>query len=298
MPVSTANPRAPHERAVRRVWYPLFTAGMLGAVLVWSGGLVYAPLRWGLVGLVSVLVVVWWLGRRTGVLGPVGAGRAARLVRAGGSALVAAIGTTFVVSIASHGDPAEQTRFGVPIFTVLLTCYLVGFLAVTSARSMATGRVLATGAGAGVAAAGLWLVAVVVAAPIPADVGMAVFLTTAAMAAAVWANAGERGSNVGALLAALSAGTVAMPLVFVLVVLLSSYGPPRLVPDLVPAALSPADDLANSRIEVQDPYVALLFVAGLLAVALSAASIATRSRPSAPPSSGRSAELGSAGATT
>jgi hypothetical protein len=103
-----------------------------------------------------------------------------------------------------------------------------------------------------------------------------VFLTTVAMAAAVWANAGVRGSNERGLLAALCAGTVTMLLVFVLVVLLSSYGPPRLIPDLVPAALSPADDLANSRIEIQDPYVALLFLAGLLAVALCIASIATR----------------------
>ena len=63
-------------------------------------------------------------------------------------------------------------------------------------------------------------------------------------------------------------------LVFAEVVLLSSYGPAWLIPDLVPMALSPADDLANSRIEIQDPYVAMLFLACLSALVLTVASIA------------------------
>jgi len=66
----------------------------------------------------------------------------------------------------------------------------------------------------------------------------------------------------------------------VAVVLLAGYGPDRLIPDLVPAALSPADDLANSRIEIEDPYVGLLAVAFLLAVTLSVTSLVTR-RPAA-----------------
>jgi hypothetical protein len=61
------------------------------------------------------------------------------------------------------------------------------------------------------------------------------------------------------------------------VLLLSSYGPAWLIPDLVPAALSPADDLANSRVEIQDPYVAMLFLAALV---LTIASITGR-RPAA-----------------
>jgi hypothetical protein len=73
--------------------------------------------------------------------------------------------------------------------------------------------------------------------------------------------------------------------------LLSSYGPARLIPDLVPAALTPADDLANSRIEIQDPYVALLFLSCLLAFALSAACVVTR-RPTPSSAGGPAAREG------
>lgn len=57
---------------------------------------------------------------------------------------------------------------------------------------------------------------------------------------------------------------------------LSSYGPSGLIPDLARAALTPADDLAQSRDEVVDPYVALMFLGCLLAGVLSVVSIATR----------------------
>jgi len=74
----------------------------------------------------------------------------------------------------------------------------------------------------------------------------------------------------------MSVSLLAPLLVFVDVLLLSSYGPAWLIPDLVPAALSPADDLANSRVEIQDPYVAMLLLACLCAVVLTIASIAGR----------------------
>jgi hypothetical protein len=96
------------------------------------------------------------------------------------------------------------------------------------------------------------------------------------MIVAVAANARRGGDPARGLLAALHAGIVGALLIVVLVVVLSSYGPAGLIPDLVPAALTPADDLANSRIEIQDPYVALLFLSGLLAVALSAVSVMIR----------------------
>jgi hypothetical protein len=50
------------------------------------------------------------------------------------------------------------------------------------------------------------------------------------------------------------------------------------IPRLVPTALSPADDLANSRHEIQDPYVALLVLAALTAILLSIASLAATRR--------------------
>ena len=63
---------------------------------------------------------------------------------------------------------------------------------------------------------------------------------------------------------------------------LSGAGPAWLIPDLVPMAISPADDVANSRIEINDPYVALLFPAGLTALPLTVVSIATRRRSPVP----------------
>jgi len=48
------------------------------------------------------------------------------------------------------------------------------------------------------------------------------------------------------------------------------------IPDLVPAALTPARRIAESRIEVEDPYVAVLVLGGLLAALLSVVAVGTR----------------------
>lgn len=40
------------------------------------------------------------------------------------------------------GKPDEQARYAVPVFTVMLSVYLLGFLTVTARRSAATVRVL------------------------------------------------------------------------------------------------------------------------------------------------------------
>ena len=76
--------------------------------------------------------------------------------------------------------------------------------------------------------------------------------------------------------AALCAGTVAVLLIVLLVAVLSEAAPASFIPDLARAALSRADDLAQSRIEVNDPYVGLLFLGSFAGVALMIASVATR----------------------
>jgi hypothetical protein len=263
---------------LRRVGYPLLMIGALVAVLVQTRGIGYAPLRWGVVAVVANLVAVAWWGRRAGPLGPVRSSRAAQLVRAGGYLLVGGLTVAFAGSAGTHGPAVEQARSGVPVFAVLLTSYLVGLLALTARRCAATGRVLVSGVGAGVAAAGLWLAAVLVAPPIPVDVTAALVLVAVAMAVAGVVNAGRRGGSAPAVLAALAAGTLALLLIFVAVGLLSSFGPATVIPRLVPTALSPADDLANSRHEIQDPYVALLVLAALTAILLSIASLAATRR--------------------
>ena len=73
---------------VRAIGYPLLGVAILAAVLRWSGGIAYAPLRWAVVATIALMLAVAWLGRLPGVLGPVGAGRTARAVRASGCLLV------------------------------------------------------------------------------------------------------------------------------------------------------------------------------------------------------------------
>jgi hypothetical protein len=277
---------------LRGAGYPVLTAGVVVAILWWTSTIAYAPLHWGLVGGVLVLVAVSWLGRRSGPFGPAGDSWAARLVRLAGHLLVGALAAAAVVSAPSHGDPGEQARNGVPIFTVLLSTYLLGFLAVTARRSAANPRVLIAAAASGGGAAVLWAAAALSFPPIPASVGVALVVTAAAAVVAASASAGHGGRSEHRLLAALCAATFAALLIVMLVVGLSSYGPPSLIPDLAPAALTPADDLAQSRDEVVDPYVALLLLGCLLAGALSVASVATRRQaPEAAPDPGVAAML-------
>jgi len=134
---------------------------------------------------------------------------------------------------------------------------------------------LATGAGCGAAAALVWAATVVALRPIPADASSAVLVTLLAMVGAVAVN---RDRGVGTLRASLCAGAVAALLIVVAVAALSTFGPPSLIPDLAPAALTPADDLAQSRHEIQDPYVAVLALGVLIASALAVAVAATRPR--------------------
>ncbi|MBB5874465.1 hypothetical protein F4553_007899 [Allocatelliglobosispora scoriae] len=270
---------ATQPATLRHAGYSLLMLAALATVAVWSTRIAYAPLHWGMVALVTLLVAVSWLGRRPGLLGPVRDDGPARLVRAGGYLLVGAMTAGFVASAATKGNAVEQAAYGVPIFAVALTSYLLGFLALTAHRTAATARVLVTGAGAGTAAAALWTVLAFAVPPIPTEVGLALVLTLIATALAAGGNAGHRGSPAHALLAGLSAGMVSALLIFVSVVVLSSYGPDSLIPNLVPAAITPADNLANSRIEIQDPYVAMLFVSSLLAIVLTAAGLATRRSP-------------------
>jgi hypothetical protein len=261
---------------LRAIGYPVLGVVLLTGVLRWSGGIAYPPLRWGVVACVALLLGVAWLGRLPGVLGPVGAGWAARAIRAGGCLLVGGMTAAFASAVGTHGQPQEQARAGVPIFAVLLSSYLVGFLALTAHRTGATGRALASGVGAAVATAGVWLVLQVAFPPLPTNIGGSLLALALGVAAVVLVGAKLGSSSRDTLLAALCVSLLTPLLVFVDVALLSSYGPAWLIPDLVPMALSPADDLANSRIEIQDPYVAMLFLACVAALVLTVASIAGR----------------------
>jgi hypothetical protein len=265
--------------AYRRVGYCLLVAGVLVAAASRAAALAYLPLRLGLVALVGVLVVVSWLGRRRGPLGPVGRSWPARGVRVAGYVLVVALTLGLLPNLGKDPDQASDAARIAPVFTVVLATFLVGFLALTTDRSAADARVLAAGAGSGVAATAVWAVAAVVFRPIPTSIAATVFLVAAGMVAAALAGGGRSGSHGGhgrGLLAALSAGVIGALLIFQLVLVLSTFGPPSLIPDLAAPALTAADDLAQSRDEIQDPYVAVAFGGFLLAALLSIAAFATR----------------------
>jgi hypothetical protein len=265
---------ATQPAALRAVGYPLLTVVVLAAATAVTSEVGYAPLRWGLVGLVLTLVVAAWLGQVAGALRP--SGRAGRWVRAGGYALIGALALGVLTAMAHKGNAVEAAHVGVPVFTVLLTGYLLGFQALTAGRTAATGRALAIGAGTGAAAAGLFAVAALVFAPMPADVTPAVGLVVIAMLGGAYATGRERVKQ--AVFAALCAGTIAALSVFVLVAALSTFGPARLVPDLAPAALSAVDGLAQSRVEIQDPYLWVLLLGWCIAVAQCVTVLAARRR--------------------
>ncbi len=263
---------------LRAVGYLVLAAGVLAGVVGLTRTIAYAPLRGGLIALVSILVAMSWLGRRRAVFGPVGTGRASRLAAAGAYVLVGAMALTIVLDMRGPGlaNPDDKATNGVPIYTVLLTLYLVGFLAATAHRCAATGRVLATGVASGLGATACWLALVLAMGSIPADLGPALGFIGVAMGVAGFVNSGRRGSAALGQLAGLFAGALAALLIVIVVWGLAGYGPASLIPDLAPAALSPAADLAQSRVEINDPYVGLLALGCLAAAALTAVSVATR----------------------
>jgi hypothetical protein len=116
--------------------------------------------------------------------------------------------------------------------------------------------------------------------PIPADPAPAVLLIALGMLlATATATTGRRDPDVCRLIAGFLAGTVAAMLIVTLVVVLSSFGPPSLIPDLAPAALTPAADLAQSRIELVDPYLWVLLLGAVLATLQSATALGFRRKP-------------------
>lgn len=258
---------------LRRVGYPLVSAGVVVVVVAWTGRVGYPPLRWSMITAAVALVGLAWWGRHAGPLGPVGSAASVRAGRACGFVVVGAVSAWLSQQL--YG----KTENPGPLLTVLLATYLIGVLALTAQRSATTGRVLLASAGASLAATALWSGLVAAFTPIPADIGLALLATMAGMGLAAWLGAGRRDGTGARVLAALAAGMITPLLVLADVVVLSSYGPARLIPDLVPAALTPADRLSNSRIELVDPYVAMLLVAAVLAVALTVGSLATRRPP-------------------
>ncbi len=124
-------------------------------------------------------------------------------------------------------------------------------------------RSVAVGAGAGVAAAGIWGATVALAPPVPGNAVAATSLVLLAMGAAGWLRRGRSG-----VVATLTAGWVGSWLIFLAVDVMMPMVPDRWVPAIVTVAMNPAANVRESRIEAVDPYVLPLFLGALMVLAL------------------------------
>jgi hypothetical protein len=74
--------------AMGRLGSGALVAAALAAVIVATDPVAYYPLRSGMIGVVGALLTLSWLGRRSGLIGPMATGRPTRIVRACGYLLV------------------------------------------------------------------------------------------------------------------------------------------------------------------------------------------------------------------
>jgi hypothetical protein len=249
--------------------------GTLGTVLAWIATVDYPPIAAVLYVAATVLAAVCWGARRTGMLGPTGSGASAWLLRVCGYLVAGGIMAAGLSHLTPATLEAADDSVEVLVFSVIAAGFVLAVAAVCSRRSAATARVLATGVGSGLAGTLVWLVAVMVMPPIPPTVGWALAMTGIAAVTAVAANSGRAGTTAGCLLAGLLATATTMVSLFVVVVLLARLGPDSVIPSIMPHAL-PGHRISESRVEIVDPYMLILVLAGLAATALSVAGVITR----------------------
>lgn len=257
--------------------YTVIAEAAVVGVVVWSRDFTYAPLRWGVVAIVLVLVGLATLGRVRGPLGPVAGSRSARLARGFGYLVVAGATIGFLAFLrAMEGNDVDLAHYGAPIGGAMLILYLAGFVAATSDRAIATGRTLRWGMAGGIGAVLLWPLSVLALGQIPDSTGLAVVMVVAGVIVAVWGTAQQTAQ---AWVAALFAGTTGSLLTVAELIAMANYAPARMIPDLAPAALTAADDLELSRSELVDAYLYLIVIGALIALALGLASRMRRPRP-------------------
>jgi hypothetical protein len=152
-------------------------------------------------------------------------------MQAGGYVLVGVLTIGLLVNLRKDPEHAFGGARIAPLFTVVLATILAGFLALTAERSVADVRVLAAGAGSGLAATALWVFTVVAFPPIPANVASRLIAIGAGMGVPRLPTAAAR-SNRRSPVAALSTGVIGAPLIVPLVAVLATHGPPSLIPRL------------------------------------------------------------------
>ncbi|WP_239338947.1 hypothetical protein [Frankia sp. CiP3] len=259
----------------RAVWHPVATTAAVCLVVI--SEIASAHVIGQIIPGVLVLALLAWLGGRPGFFGPVRAERAARVVRAGGYALV---GSCLLV-LAVQGGASGLLRPGpkaLPIVMLALTLYAGTFLAVTARAACFGSAGLAAGAGAGLVA-GLAAFAVMpferdgppLAAALPWHGSWLVPLVFGAPAAAALRATGRTRRAEQGVMAALCAGIFAALLVALLGLSAITFFPDR-IPGIVGGVIYPgasaAERHADNVTEALDPYLGLLVFGALLAAVL------------------------------
>jgi hypothetical protein len=273
--------------AVPTVAAPVLSIAALVAAVILTEPASYANLRLGLIASTAVLVAVAWLGRHP-VLAV--ANRPAGAVRAAGVAAVAVFAVASGVSMVHAGNPAEKLSTGVPIVMAVGAVYLLGVIVATTPHPGAPARVVVGGLLAGVGAGVLWTIGVLALPPVPATSGAAVIamLVGVVVAGGVIARRGETRGTAALLAAAFAAQTIVLAVAFI-----AQWAPARFIPgsadpnpvgptgrllQVYPGPLTAASWVDQARAEVNDPYVAILGIGALCALALTVGVVAARRR--------------------
>jgi hypothetical protein len=252
-------------------------------VLMLGGEIALARAIGVAIPLALALALLAWLGRRPGAFGPVRPERAARLVRAGGYALVAASFAALLVAEGSSRllDPVgliqpDSPRWGT-LFALILTLLAATFLTVTAPGSGFGADGLAAGACSGLIAGAAGFVVLPferigdpLAAGLPGAGWLALVVFAAPCSAALVTAARTRRTD-QAVMAALCGAAVAALLVALLgltaIVLFPGSVPNIVGPVMAPGASAASRRFANAT-EASDPYFGLLTVGGMLVAML------------------------------
>jgi hypothetical protein len=252
---------------VVKVGRPSLVAVAVAGTVVMTGAIRPATIRLEAIAMVVGLAALPWLARRLAIFGPVAPGRTARLVSAGGFAVIATDVLIFIDYARRSpggevdGDVTTATTL-IAIWTAMLSIYAIALVRMTARRSSVATHTLATGAGIGVAAAAAWLTAAFLDPGVPTSSGPAVVAIAAAAVGAEWVSSRRSGLGLQSRVAGLSAAAGAALLIAVLIdgpLRLSSLWVANSAPPVYPPVT--ADRLVDS--------IGVWLLGSLLATALS-----------------------------
>lgn len=243
----------------------LVPVGVVLATVLLTVDTAYLPLRFGLIAMSLLLSVLYLAGDRAAFFAPPRArSQLAAAVRASGALTLAGLALGIVASDRSgDGNVVDRATTGVPVFTVLIALYLVGFMSLTS-RALADARMLLQGVSIGLTAAVTWLAFVTAQPPLPLSSRSALAVLAIAIVVAAVVGAAHE----AALLTALSSVLVGALAIFVVAHVALAYGPASWVPSDT-AALTPAARLAQSRVEAVEGYLQVILIGVIAALAIS-----------------------------